>query len=331
MSDEPKPKQEPIGHATIPPALRPFLVRTAPAEAHPHRKDAGMDAVLAKINDAIGEDVQEIDPDVGVGNASKYVGPAAVPDGARGKAFTAKVKIIERAAEGDRAAAKDGGANEADDEPTMEQEPPSSRGGLRLGGRTARLMAQAAAEKTAAEYAPPVAVPGAVSGSSSGGRARGRAIAVTMAALGIVVAVAVWIVSKGPREAGHAPVVSGAASGSTSSAPSVPAVDSSGTAVGAAPTAPLPPPPATGAVEVDAGATLAPTVSTSVTAPYKPKGAIVKAEDPYDAAAPLPAKTVDVVVPPAPAVTVAPAIAPRPLPTVPPASSSGRILGSDEG
>ena len=319
MNDERKPKQEPIGHATIPPGLRPFLVRTAQAEEHQHRKDPGMDAVLAKINDAIGEDVQEIDPDVGVGNASKYVGPALVPDGATGKAFTAKVKIAESKAKSERPpapandAANDVGAREAEDEPTLEQGPPSSRGGMRLGGRTARLMAQAAAEKAAGELAPPVSVPRAGRVSPSGGRARSRTIVVAIAALGVVVAVGVWVVAQGPHAGSNTPAPS--VSGAASSTPAAPAMSSSGAAVVVVPTAP--PPPSLEVLEADAGAKVA-----TAAAPYKPKGPFVKGEDPYDAAGPLPAKTVDPVVPPPPSTTVSPVVTVTPTAPPPPSDST---------
>jgi hypothetical protein len=322
MNDERKLKQEPVGHATIPPGLRPFLSGAAQAEEHEHRQDAGMDAAFAKINDALGEDVQEIDPSVGVGNASRYVGPAAVPDGARGKAFTAKVKIIESPANDAQVTAAG-----ADEETTADRAPPSSRGGLKLGGRTARLMAQAA---TAADHAPPVAVPEHVRAAPGAGSSRGRAVAVTIGALAVVVGVGVWVVAKGPHQASETPAP--ARSAVVSSAAAVPAMSASGAATVAAPTAP--PPPALGTAEVDAGAPVAPNGPAGAAA-YKPKGPVVKGEDPYAAAAPLPAKTADPVVPPAPAVTVAPSIvptvAPRPPPTAPPAPSSGRILGSDEG
>jgi hypothetical protein len=293
MNDHRKPKQEPIGHATIPPGLRPFLARTAPVEEPQRRDDSAMDAEFAKINDAIGEDVQEIDPDVGVGNASKYVGPALVPDGAKGKAFTAKVKIAEGKAKSDRppAPANDGGGAERDreDETTLDRAPPSSRGGLRLGGRTARLMAQAAAE-----HAPPVSVPGSEKRASEVGRSRGRAIAVAIGALGVVVMVALWVVRKGPEPQGaHVPPAP-----TVSVAPAVPVGDSSGAAVVTAPTAPSPAP--LGAAVVDAGASVAPSVPTAaVPAPYTPKKR-GSTDDPYDAAAPAPVITTEPIAPPPP-------------------------------
>jgi hypothetical protein len=320
-----------IGHATIPPGLRPFLARTAPVEEPQRRDDSAMDAEFAKINDAIGEDVQEIDPDVGVGNASKYVGPALVPDGAKGRAFTAKVKIAEGKAKSDRppAPANDGGGAERDrdreDETTLDRAPPSSRGGLRLGGRTARLMAQAGAE-----HAPPVSVPESDKGASDVGRSRGLAIAVAIGALGVVVMVALWVVRKGPEPQGaHVPPAL-----TVSVAPAVPAVDSSGAAVVAAPTAPSPAP--LGASQADAGASVAPSVPTAIApAPYTPKKR-GPTDDPYDAAAPAPATTVEPIAPP-PTTTTPPippipvTAAPSALPKAPPPASSGRILGSDEG
>ncbi len=308
MNDERKPQRDPIGHATIPPELRPFLDRTARAEEPQHRVDPVMDAAFAQIDDAIGEDVQEIDPDVGVGNASAYVGPALVRDGARGKAFTAKVKIIESGAKSDRPpvpandATKDARAGQ---ETTLDQAPPSSRGGMRLGGRTARLMAQAAVE-----HAPPVSVADRdrEGVSAAGGRSRGAAIVVAIAALGVVVAVGVWIVAKTPPVVGSVPAPE--VSGTASAAPAVPPARPSGEAVVPAPSA-----QPVGTVEVDAGTSLAP---SGPTAPYKPKGSIVKPEDPYDAAAPLatPAKTIEPVAPPPPSAATAqpkPAVSSNPF------------------
>jgi hypothetical protein len=245
-----------------------------------------VNAAFVQIQDAIGEDVQEINPAVGVGNKSAYVGPALVPGGAKGRAFTAKVKIIESVAEGEEEAA-----------------PPSAH--LRLGGRTARLMAQAAA----AEKVPAVAV--AKEATENG--ARGRAIAVAIAALGIVVAVGGWIVAKGPRE-----VARPAASGAAIVAPAA----SSAVVPSAAATA-------SATAGVDAGASVAPSAPTGVApAPYKGKGGVVKGEDPYDAAAPLPVKTVEAVVPPppptpAPSTTVSPVVTVTPTaPPKPPAPTS---------
>jgi hypothetical protein len=257
MNHKRNPLLDPNGHATIPPDLRPFLEENDGEEEEAERaKNPAVNAAFVQIQDAIGEDVQEINPDVGVGNKSAYVGPALVPGGAKGRAFTAKVKIIESAA-------------------------------------------AEAEEEAAAEKVPAVAV--AKGATENGGR--GRSIAVAIAALGIVVAVGGWIVAKGPRE-----VARPAASGAAIVAPAVPAVGASSAVV----------PSAAATAGVDAGASLAPSAPTGVApAPYKGKGVFVKGEDPYDAAAPLPVKTVEVVVPPPPSAvpTVTPIVIPSVTPT----------------
>ena len=288
MNDERKPRQDPTGHATIPPGLRPYLGGTAQAEEHPHHKDLVMDAAFAKIIDAIGEDVQEIDPDVGVGNVSKYVGPAIVPDGAKGKAFTAKVKIVESAANdvannGDKAVGESPWASDA--------------------------VAVVPAAVLPSSHAPRGSAPKVESASSGGGGSRGRAIAVAVGALGVVVIVGVWVVAQRPQEvvAPSGPAGSGMATG----APEVASVRGSESAVVAAPTAP--PASPLGTSEVDAGASLAPTAPTGP-APHTLKGRGTR-EDPYDAAAPAPAITVAPIAPPPPSAVIP--IAPAPSATTP--------------
>ncbi len=295
MNDERKPKQDPIGHATIPPALRPFLVGTTPVKEEPHDKNSAMEAAFAQINDALGEDVQEIDPDVGVGNVSAHVGPMLVPDGAKGRAFTAKVKIVES----DRLPAP---AEDAEKE----------------AGRESPWASPAAAAVVPAvvlpsSHAPPVLVPEKEnekekeSASSREGRSRGRAIAVAIAALGVVLALGVWIVARGPREMANKPepAVRGPATG----APSAPSARSSGEAVVAPAPIAVPVSPAT----VDAGASLVPSAAPAP-APYKAKTSAIKSEEPPDAAAPAPVETVAPVVPlPTSAVpTVTPTAPPKP-------------------
>ena len=233
-----------------------------------------MDAAFAQINDAIGEDVQEIDPDVGVGNVSKYVGPALMPDGAKGRAFTAKVKIGES---------------------------PGTK------------------EKEASQPAPPVSVLEVERGAAGERRARGRAMAVALVALGVVVVAAgVWVVAKGPGQQGVGVRPVAAGSGSASVAPAVPSAEASGAVVESAP--PVAPRPM-GTSEVDAGASLAPRGPTRP-APYKPKSRAVKGEDPYEAApvpVPVPAKTVEPVVPP-PSLSV--------IPSPPPPIGGNRVFGN---
>jgi hypothetical protein len=317
MNDDRNPGPDPIGHATIPPDLLPFLRETPQAEEEHHATDPRMDAAFAQIDEAIGEDVQEINPDLGVGNASAYVGPAVVPDAAKGKAFTAKVKIIERHATRNPLPVP-APANDGEKDTTQDRAPPSSRGGLRLDGRTARLMAQAGAEKAAEEspwasdaaavvpaavlpssHAPRGSAPKVESASPGTGGSRGRAIALAITALGIVVLVGVWVVARGSREVVVTPAPAG--SGTATVVPAVPSARSSGSAVVAAPTAA--PPIPLGTSEVDAGAS----VPTGVApAPYMPKRSAVKGEDPYDAATPAPARTVEPV-PPPPSATVVPA------------------------
>jgi hypothetical protein len=162
-------------------------------------------------------------------------------------------------------------------------------------------------------HAPRGSVPVAEGASPGGGGSRGRAIAVVIGALGIVVLVGVWVVAIGPREVVVTPVP--AVSGTATAAPAVPSVQSSASVVMPAPSAaPI------RTSEVDAGASVAPHAPTTA-ALYKPKGAIVKGEDPYDAAAPLPAKTVEPVVPsPLPPTTVGPVV--PVTPTAPPPSDS---------
>lgn len=258
------------GHTTVPPGLRAFFGAAAQTAEHAHREDAGMDAAFEKIDGAIGDDVQEIEAGIGAGNASKYVGPALVPDGARGKAFTAKVKIVERVA------------------------------------------SEAANDARVAEPAPPVAVAGITRGAD---RSRVRAIAVAIGALVVVVGVGVWVVAKGPRAVGttEAPAGSGVVSG----AMAAPVMSGSGAAMVAAPTVSAP--AAVGTAEVDAGAAVVPSGSAGAAA-YKPKGGVVKGGDPYDAAVPLPAKTVEPVVVPPPSLTV--------IPSTPPPIGGDRVFGN---
>ena len=115
-----------------------------------------------------------------------------------------------------------------------------------------------------------------------------------------------------------------------SAAPAVAPPEASG-AVVAPPVAPsvsavVPPPGPVGTTEVDAGVSVAPSLPLI---PAKPKGNGGRIEDPYDAAAPGPAKTVAPVVPPPLAPTVAPSVPPPPpLPsTKPSASPTGPIGG----
>jgi hypothetical protein len=273
MNDDRSPKPDPIGHATIPPELRPFLGATAQAEEQRHRTDPTMDAAFAQIHDALGEDVQEIDPDLGVGNASAYVGPALVPDAAKGKAFTAKVKIVERQAKSDPL-------------------PAPTNDGERAAGESpwaSDATAVVPAAVLPSSHAPRAAVPVAEGAAPGSGGSRGRAITVAIAALGIMVFVGVWIVARGSRVVVTAPTP--AMSGTATAAPSV---QSSAAMV----------PAPSGTSEVDAGASWAPRAPTTAAA-YKPKHVVVKGEDPYDAAPPLRAKTAEPVVPP-PSLSVIP-------------------------
>jgi DNA polymerase-3 subunit gamma/tau len=305
MNDERKPKQDPIGHATIPPALRPFLEGTTPMKEKPHGKNPAVEAAFAQINDALGEDVQEIDPDVGVGNASAYVGPMLVPDGAKGRAFTAKVKIVKS----DRLPVAAEDAEEAGEE----------------AGRESPWASPAAAAVVPAVVlpsspAPPVSLPEKEnekekeSASSRKGRSRGRAIAVAIAALGVVLALGVRIVARGPREMANKPEP--AVRGSATDAPSAPSARSSGEAVVAPAPVAVPVSPAS----VDAGASLVPSAAPAP-APYKAKTSAIKSEEPPAEVTPAPVETVAPVVPLPPTAsavveTVAPNV-PPPEPTAP--------------
>ncbi len=96
MSDERKPRRDSGGHITIPPELRAFGGKEGPGPARVREKSPGAEAMFTKIAGELGEegsDVQVIDPDRGVGNASAYVGPLTVPEAVVGKGVTSKVKI----------------------------------------------------------------------------------------------------------------------------------------------------------------------------------------------------------------------------------------------
>jgi len=222
------------------------------------------------------------------------VGPVLVPDTAKGRAFTAKVKIIE----GGPVPAPANDAEKADRESPW--------------ANHAAAVVPAAALPSS--HAPPVSLPEQgneqeneqeqekESASSGNGRSRGRAIAVAIAALGVTMAVGVWIVASGPGVVGSTPepAVRGTATGAPAVVPS-----------GAASAAVVP----VGTAGVDAGASLAPSAVPGP-APYKGKSSAVKSEDPYDAAAPTPApaKTVEPIAPqPSAAVpTVTPTAPPKP-------------------
>lgn len=300
MNDERKPKQDPIGHATIPPALRPFLGGTAPVKEESHGKNPAVEAAFAQINDALGEDVQEIDPDVGVGNVSAYVGPMLVPDVAKGRAFTAKVKI----GESDRLPVAAEDAEEA---------------GRESSWASSAASAVVPAVVLPSSPAPPGSVPEKEnekekeSASSREGRSRGRAIAVAIAVLGVVLAVGVWIVARGSREIANRPepAVRGSATGA-------PSARSSGEAVVAPAPAAVPASPA----PVDTGASLVPRAPKgNAPAPYKAKTSAIKSEEPPAEVTPAPVETVAPVVPLPPTAsavveTVAPNV-PPPEPTAP--------------
>ena len=305
MNDERKPKQDPIGHATIPPVLRPFLGKTTATVEPENQKNPAVEAAFAQIKDELGDDVQEIDPGVGVGNTSAYLGPAVIPGRAKGRAFTAKVKIIEGHADHRPPAP-------ANDAAKVERKSPWAGTPAAVAPAAVAPAAVApAAVALPSSPAPPISLPEGEQEQEQEqgkqGRSRGRAIAVAIGALGVIVAVGVWIVARGPREVGSTPEP--AARGTASGAPAV-------LPSGAAP-AVVGPAPSSAPAKMDAGASLSPSAVPAVPqvpAPYKGKGGAVKREEPYDAAGPAPVKTAEAAVVPPPAVvpTVAPTAPPKP-------------------
>jgi hypothetical protein len=163
------------------------------------------------------------------------------------------------------------------------------------------------------------------SAAPQGGRA--LRVMVPLAIVAVLGFTVFQVIPKGtqPEEVGALPVASGLAIVATTVPP---AAESSGAVVVAAPTALTPPP--LGTAEIDAGASVAPSAPVGP-APSKPKA---RNDDPYDAAAPMPAKTIEPVAP-ATAPTVAPtvpvpAVKPTATPSAAPASSSPqRMFGSE--
>lgn len=188
-----------------------------------------------------------------------------------------------------------------------------------------KVAASALPSSRAPSTGPATASEKPVSGASQGGRV--LRVMVPLAVL-VVLGFAVFQViprDRTPEQIGAVPVPSGPAS-VASAAP--PAAASSTAAVMVAP--PAPPPRVPGTAEIDAGASLAPSAPVGPLL-NKPK---VRNDDPYDAAAPMPAKTAQPIAP-ATAPTVAP-VAPAPsvkptaTPSAAPASSSPqRMFGTE--
>ena len=262
--------------------------------------------------------VDAVDQDLsrGAGNLSAYAAPVEAPAAALGVRQTGKVKINVAAEDDD------------------EKAPPGSGLGVRLDARTGRLMTQAAkkaaagspwAQETAivpvaAGVLPSSLLPGAKTepappsvqekpASAPEDRNRGARVMGVLAVVAVLGYAAFQWMPRTPtppealvpvpvRSAAPAVVPQPEVSGAV-----VPPVVPNASAVAPAAT-----------VEVDAGASVVPSAPV---APAKPRA---KIEDPYDAAAPSPAKTVEAVVIPPPALTALPAVpVPKPsaLPTVP--------------
>lgn len=104
MSDEQKPRRDSGGHITIPPELRPFSAKEGANPVRVREKSPGAEAMFTKIAGELGDEaneVQVIDPERGVGNASAYVAPLKVPAPVVGKGVTSKVKIDAAKAKSD--------------------------------------------------------------------------------------------------------------------------------------------------------------------------------------------------------------------------------------
>jgi hypothetical protein len=309
------------GHVTIPPALQGFVGRRERPKVQRRGEDAALDAAFGQLEgvagaapavDAIAQDLTR-----GAGNLSAYVAPVEAPAAAPGVRQTGKVKI-----------------NVPEENEEDKEGPPSSGLGLRLDARTGRLMAQAA--KKAAEESPwaqetatvplgagvlpsslapaaktepaPPSVQEKPAGVPQDGN-RGARVMGVLAVVAVIGYAAFQLMPKAPVVEALVPVPV------RSAAPAAVRPEVSGAAVvpSVVPSASAVVPAAT--VEVDAGASVA--ASAQVLAPTKMK---TKIEDPYDAAAPSPAKTVEAVVIPPPALTALPAVpVPKPsaLPTVP--------------
>lgn len=303
------------GHVTIPPSLQGFSARREKPKVQRRGDDAALDAAFGGLEGVAGAgpavDAATQDLTRGAGNLSAYVAPAEVPAAAPGVRQTGKVKI-----------------NVPEENEEGEEGPPSAGLGLRLDARTGRLMAQAA-KKAAAEspwaqetVTVPVAagvlpsslLPGAktepappsVQEKPAGVPEDGNRGVRVMGVLAVVAVIGYAAFQWMPRTVTPPEALVPVPARSAASAVQRP--EASGVAV-VPPVAPsvsaaVP----AGTVEIDAGASVAPSAQV---APAKPKGNGGRIEDPYDAAAPGPAKTVEPV-PPLPITTTPVAPPPRP-------------------
>ena len=314
MSDhQRKPAESDPGHVTIPPSLQGFSGRRDKPKVQRRGEDAALEAAFGGLEGVSGPapvvDAANQDLSRGAGNLSAYAAPVEAPAAALGVRQTGKVKI-NVAAEDD------------------EKAPPSSGAALRLDGRTARLMAQAAANTAEGPWAQETAtvplgaavlpsslapgmrtepVPPSVQEKPAGVLEEGNRGARVMGVLAVVAVLGFlafeFFPRTSPQEAlAPVPVRSAGAA--------VAPPQASGLVV-APPIAPsasaaVPPPGPTATVEVDAGARLAPSV------PLAPAKVRTKIEDPYDASVPGPVTTVAPVAPPSPVPTVAPVPVPAP-------------------
>ena len=301
------------GHVTIPPSLQGFVGRREKPKVQRRGQDAALDAAFDGLEGVAGAAavVDAVDQDLsrGAGNKSGYAAPVEAPAAELGVRQTGKVKINvpeeneEEEGEGEEALA-------------------GSRLGHRLDARTGPLVAQAAkkaaagspwAQETAivpvaagvlpssllpgakTEPAPPSVQEKAASGPEDGNR--GARVMGVLAVVAVIGYAAFQLMPKTPVVEALVPVPV------RSAAPAMVRPEVSAAAV--VPSASAVVPAAT--VGVDAGASIAPSAAV---VPTKPR---TKIEDPYDAAAaPVPAKTVEVVVPPPLLPTVAPVPVPAP-------------------
>ena len=145
-----------------------------------------------------------------------------------------------------------------------------------------------------------------------------KGLVAVLAAVGPVTLLWVLLVRPSGREHVEPARVAVSAGSSLLVAPTMSAASS--------PIVPGPAPAPTMTAELDAGASVAPAVPSGP-APTKPKGHPGTREDPYDAAPPTPAKTVEVVVPPPPTVVLPAPIAPvvSSAPVAPPPSATATV------
>ena len=306
-----KPAESDPGHVTIPPSLQGFVGRREKPKVQRRGQDAALDAAFdgldgvggpAPVVDAVDQDLSR-----GAGNMSGYAASMEVPAAALGVRQTGKVKI-----------------NVPEENEEKEEAPSSSGLALRLDARTGRLMAQAA--KKAAEESPwaqetvtvPVAagvlpsslLPGAktepappsVQEKPAGVLEDGNRGARVMGVLAVVAVIGYAAFQLMPKARVVEALVPVPVRSAAPAAVPQPSAEVSGAAV--VPSASAVGPAAT--VEVDAGASVAP---NPLIVPAKPRA---KIEDPYDAAAPVPAKTAEAVAPPPLLPTVAPVPTPAP-------------------